>query len=147
MSKKVLLYKINKLLKLKKISIEKENNHRLNAQREEAKEENISEKIDKARKRKEEKKKRNRQLDLLFVITEVTNQLNEQIQQISLSIKKANNNIKTINFENSKHANKTKLNKEEIDKLNRKIHKDAITMIPKRNFMNKKDHYMNQQIL
>ena len=81
------------------------------------------------------------------MITEVTNQLNEQIQQISLSIKKANNNIKTINFENSKHANKTKLNKEEIDKLNRKIHKDAITMIPKRNFMNKKDHYMNQQIL
>ena len=81
------------------------------------------------------------------MITEVTNQLNEQIQQISLSIKKANNNIKTINFENSEHANKTKLNKEEIDKLNRKIYKDAITMIPKRNFMNKKDHYMNQQIL
>ena len=58
MSKKVLLYKINKLLKLKKISIEKENNHRLNAQREEAKEENIAEEIDKARKRKEKEKRR-----------------------------------------------------------------------------------------
>ena len=44
------------------------------------------------------------------------------------------------------HKNIAKENNEIHDKLNQKIHKDTIKIIPKRNFMNKKIHSIDEQI-